>query len=65
MRLRSLLVVLVVSLFGCGGSASETPWPAEPEGKTLGPAGESSPSGTSDGAPVPVRDAGAEPSVEP
>ena len=26
---------------GCGGSSSETPWPREPEGPALGPAGES------------------------
>ena len=39
--------ILCVCLFGaaltaCGGSSSETPWPAEPENAALGPAGESS-----------------------
>ena len=27
----------------CGGSASETPWPVEPDSKALGPAGERGP----------------------
>jgi hypothetical protein len=40
-------LILCVCLFGaalvaCGGSSSETPWPAEPENAVLGPAGESS-----------------------
>jgi hypothetical protein len=29
------------ALVACGGSSSETPWPAEPENAALGPAGES------------------------
>jgi len=62
---RTLLVLLFATLTSCGGSASETPWPAEPEGQTLGPAGETSP-----GNEIPVResqlpDAGADPDVEP
>lgn len=35
---------LALSVFGasaCGGSSSETPWPVEPKGAALGPAGES------------------------
>lgn len=50
MRLRVLLLVApllaagAASLFAaCGGSASETPWPAEPEVQVPGPAGESMP----------------------
>ena len=33
--------LLGTALAACGGSASETPWPAEPENAALGPAGES------------------------
>jgi hypothetical protein len=68
MRSRHLLVTLVFFTsvtfvtFGCGGSASETPWPAEPEGKLLGPAGETAQ--PEDGRPVVVSDGGA-PDVEP
>lgn len=42
MALRSLALLPVLALFfaGCGGSASETPWPVEPQGAALGPAGE-------------------------
>lgn len=32
--------VVVCGLVGCGGSASESPWPAEPLDVDLGPAGE-------------------------
>ena len=46
MRSGAVLVLLVVaSMVGCGGSASETPWPREPEGAVLGPAGELGPEG--------------------
>lgn len=62
MRLRHSFVVLVFLALGCGGSSSETPWPAEPEGKLLGPAGELAP--RDDGAPQAVPDGGA-PNVEP
>ena len=68
MRSRHLLVALALVTFGafgtssCGGSASETPWPAEPEGKLLGPAGETAQ--PEDGRPVVVSDGGA-PDVEP
>ena len=31
---------LSLPLSACGGSASETPWPVEPENIDLGPAGE-------------------------
>jgi hypothetical protein len=35
------LSILAVLLVACGGSSSETPWPVEPQGAALGPAGES------------------------
>jgi hypothetical protein len=61
MRSPHMYVALALLALGCGGSASETPWPAEPEGKLLGPAGETS---RDDGPPVPANDGGA-PDVEP
>lgn len=40
-RARSLGMALALCVMGgvvgCGGSASETPWPVEPEGVDLGP----------------------------
>lgn len=39
-----IAVFVAVLAFGgaaCGGSSSETPWPVEPKGAALGPAGES------------------------
>ncbi len=43
--MRRLLILagclLGAALAACGGSSSETPWPAEPENAALGPAGES------------------------
>lgn len=40
--LRSLLPLLaLLAASGCGGSASETPWPVEPDNVDLGPVGES------------------------
>jgi len=62
MRSRHLLVALALVAFGCGGSASETPWPAEPEGKLIAPAGETV--HEEDGRPKAVSDGGA-PNVEP
>lgn len=62
MRSPRSYVALVLFAVGCGGSASETPWPAEPEGKLLGPAGETVQQ--DDGRPTPVDDGGA-PNVEP
>ena len=47
--------VLGAVLAACGGSSSETPWPAEPENAALGPAGESGPAIEADKIP----DAGA------
>ncbi|MEO7329289.1 MAG: hypothetical protein ABI193_11965 [Minicystis sp.] len=34
--------LILASIAACGGSSSETPWPVEPEGPALGPAGEGS-----------------------
>jgi hypothetical protein len=51
MRVGPLVVTASLTAFtllGCGGSSSETPWPAEPEGKTLGPSGETAPSDLED-----------------
>lgn len=62
MRFRQSLVALAFVALGCGGSASETPWPAEPEGKLLGPAGETV--RPEEGRPMATPDAGA-PDVEP
>lgn len=68
--MRSLLLGLVLAFAaGCGGTSSETPWPAEPEGPTLGPQGElgpaasarqgeSRPGGPRGGEAPAVRDAG-------
>ncbi len=53
------VLALAVLASGCSGSASETPWPAPPEGIDLGPAGEaqtevprSAPSSTPTSAPT-------------
>jgi hypothetical protein len=60
MRSRLLLVALALVAFGCASSSSETPWPAEPEGKLLGPAGETArdddgrPKVAPDGGPIDV-----------
>ncbi len=55
-RVLILCVCLVgAALAACGGSSSETPWPAEPENAALGPAGESGPAVQADKLP----DAGA------
>ena len=61
---RALILVgclLGAALAACGGSSSETPWPAEPENAALGPAGESSTSVAGEvlvdgGAPRPAVD---------
>ncbi|MSP24506.1 MAG: hypothetical protein EXR75_04945 [Myxococcales bacterium] len=34
------VVVAIAVVAGCGGSASETPWPVQPVGSEQGPAGE-------------------------
>ena len=53
MRPRSLLFSsLFIVLAACGGSSSETPWPAEPRGPGLGPAGESDPVEAASDAPA-------------
>ena len=36
-----LFLLLAAAMISCGGSASETPWPVEPEPAQLAPAGES------------------------
>ena len=55
MRLLLAGCLLGAALAACGGSSSETPWPAEPQNASLlGPAGES-PSGGAG----PIPDAGA------
>lgn len=64
-----LLGLLSIPLAGgivavaCGGSASESPWPIEPDSPVLGPAGEEG----KPGPVVPVPDAGSDaaPNVEP
>lgn len=65
-----LIAIAISSALGCGGSSSETPWPREPEGPALGPAGESAPAGAPAEAPAaPPEDAegaeGDEPSTAP
>ncbi|AKT36243.1 hypothetical protein [Chondromyces crocatus] len=55
MRSGILLVgLLALSGLGCGGSASETPWPRVPDDAEIGPEGEETPDrpiDTADGAP--------------
>ncbi|XXT19260.1 hypothetical protein WME94_54455 [Sorangium sp. So ce429] len=45
MRPGTLLLPFTLLLGACGGSSSETPWPAEPHGPALGPTDEASPGG--------------------
>jgi hypothetical protein len=40
MRPGTLLLPFALLLGACGGSSSETPWPAEPESPALGPTDE-------------------------
>jgi hypothetical protein len=49
--LRLCVTIYLLAAAGCGGSSSETPWPAEPEGPALGPAGESAPANTPEDTP--------------
>lgn len=37
----AFVVLVAAAMAACGGSASETPWPVEPEPSQLAPAGES------------------------
>lgn len=67
MRIAGLLLVGIFAA-ACGGSASETPWPVEPDSKALGPAGERGPGAAVDetsppdtGARTPVHDGGSAP----
>lgn len=59
MRPGILLLPLAVFALSCGGSSSETPWPAEPEGPALGPAGEGAPSDAPTDEAEPPADEGA------
>ncbi|WP_437812451.1 hypothetical protein [Sorangium sp. So ce1078] len=43
MRPGTLLLPFALLLGACGGSSSETPWPAEPESPALGPTDEAAP----------------------
>ncbi|KYF89323.1 hypothetical protein BE20_12725 [Sorangium cellulosum] len=43
MRSGTLLLPCALLIGACGGSSSETPWPAEPERPALGPADEAAP----------------------
>lgn len=43
----ALLATLVALVVSCGGSSSETPWPAEPAPALMGPAPEPAPLGAS------------------
>lgn len=57
MRPRTFLIpFMLLVLAACGGSSSETPWPAEPRGPALGPADESSPTEAATDAPEAVDD---------
>ncbi|MDC0679419.1 MULTISPECIES: hypothetical protein [Sorangium] len=53
MRSGTLLVPFILLLGACGGSSSETPWPAEPRGPALGPTDEASPEGPADSNAAP------------
>jgi hypothetical protein len=62
MRPRILLMsALLLAPAACGGSSSETPWPAEPQGAALGPADESAPAGSSTATPEVGEGAASEP----
>lgn len=66
---KTILGLLSIPLTGgivalaCGGSASESPWPIEPDSPVLGPAGEDGKPGPL--APVPDAGSDAAPNVEP
>ncbi|MCC6556522.1 MAG: hypothetical protein IT372_26485 [Polyangiaceae bacterium] len=57
MRSGILLVPFALLALCCGGSSSETPWPVEPEGPALGPAGEGAPRGPLDEPEAPGQEA--------
>ncbi|KYF60950.1 hypothetical protein BE11_07080 [Sorangium cellulosum] len=59
MRPGTLLLPLSLLLGACGGSSSETPWPAEPEAPALGPADEADPSAPEGGGEGPTDQADA------
>ncbi|WP_438017058.1 hypothetical protein WMF18_40730 [Sorangium sp. So ce315] len=58
MRPGTWLLPFSLLLGACGGSSSETPWPAEPMGPALGPADEASPAGEADPSAPPDGSAG-------
>jgi len=53
---RACLLFVTLAAAACGGSASETPWPAEPEAPPAGPAGENAdePAENDAGTPPPT-----------
>ncbi|WP_231864568.1 MULTISPECIES: hypothetical protein [Sorangium] len=53
MRSGTLLLPFTLLLGACGGSSSETPWPAEPRGPALGPTDEASPDGPANSSAAP------------
>lgn len=54
MTIRIPFCLLLCGLWSCGGSSSETPWPVEPQGAALDPAGESSATDDEEGLDKPV-----------
>lgn len=55
------LVTLAGALASCGGSGSDTPWPAEPESAPPGPLGEGSPGFDLEDGGAPIQSARAAP----
>lgn len=53
MRPLPLVLSSLLLLPACGGSSSETPWPAEPQGPALGPDDEAPPPGMATPPPAP------------
>ncbi|MGK4008786.1 hypothetical protein WMF31_39640 [Sorangium sp. So ce1036] len=61
MRPGILLLLFTLLLGACGGSSSETPWPAEPETPALGPSDEVSDPADPRAAPEDVNEGAAGP----
>ncbi|WP_437943570.1 hypothetical protein WMF27_43795 [Sorangium sp. So ce281] len=53
MRSGTWLLPFMLLLGACGGSSSETPWPAEPRGPALGPTDEASSDGPAEPGAAP------------